>query len=77
MSYNRKEATDDPVLLYPEKHSITVDEERKTIYNKTKFKKYLSTCLALQKQLEGKLQPDEPNHSQENTRNKQPQTSKS
>ena len=31
MSYNRKEATDDPVLLYPEKHSIVIGGESKTV----------------------------------------------
>ena len=39
----------------------------KIFHNKTKFKKYLS---ALQKALEGKLQLQEVNHTQEKLRNK-------
>ena len=36
----------------------------------TKFKQYLSTNPALQRILEGKLQHNEANKTQENTRNK-------
>lgn len=38
----------------------------KTKYLKTKFKHYLSINPALQKTLEGKLQPKEDNYTQEN-----------
>ena len=52
--------------------------EKKTLQSKTKFKQYLFTNSALQKALEGKLQPEDVNnHTQENTRNKQSLTRKS
>ena len=49
-----------PRLLYPAKQlSIMVDGDNKIFYDKTRFKKYLSTNPALQKTREGKLQPKE------------------
>ena len=36
-----------PRLLYPVKLSITIDEENKIFYDKTKFTQYLSTNPAL------------------------------
>ena len=44
---------------------------------KQNLNKYLSTNSALQKAIEGKLQPEEVNHTQENTRNIQSLTRKS
>ena len=46
-----------PRLLYPAKHSITMNGENKTFHDKTKFKHYLSINADLQKVLEGKFQP--------------------
>jgi len=46
------------------------------LQDKTKFKQYLFTDQALQEALEGKLQLTEVNYIQENTGNKQSQTSK-
>jgi hypothetical protein len=57
-------------LLYPAKHSITTDRGNKKFYGKTKFKQYMSTNLALQMLLEGKLQLKEGNFTQENSGNK-------
>ena len=44
-------------LLYPAKLSITIDGETKIFHGKTKFKQYLCTNPALEKIIEGKLQP--------------------
>jgi hypothetical protein len=38
-----------PRLLYPAKHSITIDGETKLFHNKTRFTHYLSTNSALQR----------------------------
>ena len=48
-----------PRLLYPAKLSINIDGENKTLHDKIRFNQYLSTNPALQKVLEGKLQPKE------------------
>lgn len=57
MSYNFEEATDAPGLFYSDQLSITVHEERKATCDKTKFKKYLSTCLALTERARRKTPP--------------------
>ena len=44
-------------LLYPAKHSITIDEQSKIFHDKTRFNHYLITNPVLYKILEGKLQP--------------------
>ena len=44
-------------LRYPAKLSITIDGETKIFHDKTKFNHYLSTHLATQRMLTGKLQP--------------------
>ena len=59
-----------PSQLYQVKLSITINGEPKLFHDKTKFKQYLSTNLALQRILEEKLQPNETNYTQENTRDK-------
>jgi hypothetical protein len=46
-----------------------MDGENKLFPHETKFKQYLLTIPALQKILEGKLQPKEVNYTQENTEN--------
>jgi hypothetical protein len=46
-------------LLHPAKISVTIDGENKTFHDKTKFKQYLYTNTALQKVVEGKIQPKE------------------
>ena len=51
-----------PRLLYPAKLSITIKGENKIFQDKSKFKHYLFTDPALQKILEGKLQPKEDNY---------------
>jgi hypothetical protein len=56
-------------LLYPTKLSITIDGKIKILYNKTKFKQYLSINPVIQKILEAKLQYKEGNYTQENTKN--------
>jgi hypothetical protein len=48
-----------PRLLYPAKLSSNIDGENKIFQGKTKFKQYLSTNIALQRILEGKLQHKE------------------
>jgi hypothetical protein len=57
-----------PRLFYPAKLSINIDEENKIFQEKTKFKEYLSTNLALQRILEGKLQHKEDTCTKEKTR---------
>jgi hypothetical protein len=59
-----------PRLLYPAKLSITINKERNTFPDKTKFKQYLFTKTTLQKVTEEKLQPLRVNHTQENIRKK-------
>ena len=59
-----------PRLLYTARLSVTEMKKEKTFHNKNKFKQYLSTNSALQKGLEGKVQPKQSNHNQENTRDK-------
>jgi hypothetical protein len=49
------------VYLYPAKLSITIDGETKIFHDKTKFTKYLSTNLALQRE-------------KQKTKNKKPKT---
>ena len=50
-----------PRLLYPAKLSFTIDRENKIVHDKNRFKQYISTNPALQKVIEGKLQPKESN----------------
>jgi hypothetical protein len=54
-------------LLYPSKLSSNIDGENKVFQDKTKFKQYLSTNLALQKILEGKFQHKEDTFTKERT----------
>jgi hypothetical protein len=53
---NLRERKCQPRLLYQAKFSITIDEETKVFYEKTKFTKHLSTNPALQRIIKGKLQ---------------------
>jgi hypothetical protein len=46
-------------LLYPVKLSINIDGETKIFRDKTKFKQYISTNPALQRNLDEKLQHKE------------------
>jgi hypothetical protein len=57
-----------PRLLYPEKLSITIDEETKVFQDKTKFTQYLSTNPALQRIIKEKRQHKEGNYSLEKAR---------
>ena len=59
-----------PRLLYPAKLSIIIDGENKIFHEKTRFKQYISTNPAIQKVLEGKLQPKEVNYNQKNIGNR-------
>ncbi|MBV2133994.1 hypothetical protein KRX52_14530, partial [Pseudomonas sp. MAP12] len=59
-----------PRLLYPAKLSITIDGENKIFHDKTRFKQYVTTNPALQKVLEGKLQPKEINYTHKNIGNR-------
>lgn len=61
-------------ITCPAKLLITIDGERKTFHDKIKFKHHPSTNPALQKALEEKFQPEEDDHTQENTRNKEKYT---
>ena len=56
-------------LLYPAKLSITIDGENKVFNDKTKFTQYLSTNIALQRIIKGKLQHKEGNSAIEKARN--------
>ena len=47
--------------------SIILDGEKKIFHEKMEFKQYLFTNPALQKILEGQLQPKEVNYTQVNT----------
>ena len=55
-----------PRLLYPAKLSINIYGENKIFHDKTKFTQYLHSKPTLQKILEGKLQSNENNFTQEN-----------
>jgi hypothetical protein len=50
-----------PRILYPAKLSVTIDGETKVLHDKTKFTKYLSANVALQRIVKGKLQHSEGN----------------
>ena len=50
-----------PRLLYPDKLSFTINGENKIFQDKNKFKQFAATNSALQKVIEGKLQPKESN----------------
>jgi hypothetical protein len=54
-----------PRLLYPSKHSTTIDGETKVFHDKIKFTQYLSTDPALQRITKGKLQHKEGNDTLE------------
>ena len=54
-----------PRLLYPAKLSINIDGETKEFHDKTKFIQYLSTNLAIQRIIKGKLQYKEKNYTLE------------
>jgi hypothetical protein len=43
-----------PRLIYPAKHSITIDGKTKVFHYKTKFTQYLSRNPALQRIIKGK-----------------------
>lgn len=53
-------------LLYPAKLSINIEGENKIFHDKAKFMQYLHSKPTLQKILEGKLQSNENNITQEN-----------
>ena len=55
-----------PRLLYPAKLSFTINEKRKMFHEKEKIQAVSVSNSALQKVLEGKLQPKEVNYTQEN-----------
>jgi hypothetical protein len=57
-----------PRLLYPTKLSITIDGETKVFHDKIKFTQYLSTNLALQRIIKGKLQHKDGNYTLEKAR---------
>jgi hypothetical protein len=57
-----------PRLLYPAKHSITIDGETKVFYDKTKFTQYLSTNPALQRIIKAKHQHKDGNNNLERAR---------
>jgi hypothetical protein len=59
-----------PRLLYTEKFSVTIKGENKIIQDKSTSKQHLFTNPALQKILEGKLQPKNDNYIKESTGNK-------
>ena len=50
-----------PRLLYPAKLLFTINGENKIFQDKNKFKQFAATNPALQKVIEGKLQPKESN----------------
>jgi hypothetical protein len=54
-------------LLYPAKHSISIDGETKVFHDRTKFTYYLSTNPALQRIITEKKYKDR-NHALEKTR---------
>jgi hypothetical protein len=55
-------------LLYPAKLSITIGGETKVFYDKTKITQYLSTNLALERIIKGKLQHKGGNDTLEKSR---------
>ena len=57
-----------PMLLYPEKLSVTIGRENKISLDKTKFTQYLSPNPTLQRILDGKLQNTEGNYVLEKAR---------
>ncbi|KAL6030409.1 hypothetical protein STEG23_017097 [Scotinomys teguina] len=59
-----------PRIIYPAKLSITIVGVNKTFQDKTRFEQYLSTNPALQKALEGRLQPKETRYTHENKGNR-------
>jgi hypothetical protein len=60
-----KEQECQPRLLYPAKHSITIDGETKVFHDKAKFTQYLSMNPALQRIIEGKHQQKDGNYTLE------------
>jgi hypothetical protein len=58
---NLREHKCQPRLLYPAKHTITIDGETKVFHVKTKSTQYLSMNPALQRIIRGKLQHKEGN----------------
>jgi len=56
-------------LLYPAKLSVNIDGETKIFHDETKFTQYLSTNIALQNIIDGKLQYKEVNYTLEKARN--------
>ena len=56
---NIREHKCQPKLVYPAKHSITIDGETKIFQDKTNFIQYLSTNPDLQRVIDGKLQHKE------------------
>ena len=59
-----------PRLLYPAKLSVTIDGENKIFNDKARFSQCISTNSALQKILEGKLQPKEVNYAHKGVGNR-------
>jgi hypothetical protein len=57
-----------PRLLYPAKHSITIDGETKVFHDKTKFTQYLSTNPALQRIIKEKHQHKDRSYTLEKAR---------
>jgi hypothetical protein len=57
-----------PRLLYPTKHSISIDGETKVFHDKTKFTQYLSRNPALQRIIKGKHQNKDGNYTLEKAR---------
>ena len=52
-----------PRLLYPAKHSITIDGKTKVLHDKTKFTRYLSMNPTLQRIIREKNQYKDGNHA--------------
>jgi hypothetical protein len=59
-----------PSIFYTVKLSISINEENKVFYDKTKFKQYLSRNPVLRKVVEEKLQRKDVNNTYESTGNK-------
>ena len=59
-----------PRLLYLEKFSTNIDGKSKIFNDKARFSQYASTNPALQKVLEGKLQPKEVNYAHKDIGNR-------
>jgi hypothetical protein len=57
-----------PRILYPANLLINKDGESKIFHDKTIFTQYISTNLALQKMIDGKLQHKEGNYTIEKAR---------